>query len=88
MSSYSELPDLLSEASSGMGRYISLGEEFISRGIREMDNYLIPKLKNYLGGDSIPRVLPSYALLLWFTIEVCLLCCGMCSTHNYNTSSS
>ena len=52
--------------------YLSLGEEFSTRGINEMDGNIVPKLRALLGPVGIiPRVLPSYALLFWFTLEVC-----------------
>ena len=54
---------------SGVGLFISLGEAFINRGIGEMDNIILPKLRGLLRGSVIPRVLPSYALLMWFTLH-------------------
>ena len=36
-----------------------------------MDTYIVPKLGASLEGlGVIPRVLPPYALLLWFTMQV------------------
>ena len=71
MQSYSELPNLLARATSGVGLLISLGKAFTTRGISEMDTNIVPKLRVSLGGlGVIPRVLPSYALLFWFTLEV------------------
>ena len=67
---HEELPNLLVQASSGVGLFISLGEAFISRGIGEMDNIILPKLHGLLSGSVIPRVLPSYDLLMWFILEV------------------
>ena len=34
-----------------------------------METSILPKLKGLLGA-AMPRVLPSYALLFWFTVEV------------------
>ena len=71
MKSYSELPSLLERAPGAVGMLISLGEEFSARGINEMDGNIVPKLRALLGPVGIiPRVLPSYALLFWFTLEV------------------
>ena len=71
MQSYSELTNLLARATSGVGLLISLGQAFTTRGISEMDTNIVPKLRVSLGGlGVIPRVLPSYALLFWFTLEV------------------
>ena len=70
MKSYSQLPNLLVQASSGVGLFISLGEAFISTGIGEMDNIILLKLRGLLRVSVIPRVLPSYALFMWFTLEV------------------
>ena len=71
MKSYSELPILLARATSGVGVLISVGEAFTTRGIDEMDADIVPTLRASLGGlGVIPRVLPSYALLFWFTIQV------------------
>ena len=71
MKSYSELPTLLARATSGVGVLISQGEAFTTRGINEMDADIVPTLRASLGGlGVIPRVLPSYALLFWFTMQV------------------
>ena len=62
---------LLAGATTGVGVVISLGEAFTTRRISEMDANIVPKLHVSLGGlGVIPRVLPSYALLFWFAMEV------------------
>ena len=71
MTSYAELPALLTGSTSAIGTFISMGEAFISRGIQEIDSDILPTLREHIGG-AIPRVLPSYGLLFWFTIEVCI----------------
>ena len=43
----------------------------MEEGIAKMDDDLLPELRRRLDGSAIPRVLPSYAILLWFTLEVC-----------------
>jgi hypothetical protein len=57
MSSYSQLPPLLDQATSAIGLLISLGEAFSRRGIEEMDEKILPKLCSLIAG-AIPRVLP------------------------------
>ena len=54
--------------SSSVGYIIGLGKEFFAEGTTEVDNKLIPMLTE----DCIvnPRVVPSYAMLLWFAIKV------------------
>ena len=69
MRSYAKLPDLLARSTSAVGLMISLGEEFISRGITEMDAHILPKVRVALGGVN-PRIPPNYALMIWFTMEV------------------
>lgn len=70
MTQYAELPELLQASSSAIGGMIGLGRKFVESGIREMDSELLPELRNLIGENIIPRVLPSYSILLWFTIEV------------------
>ena len=59
MTRYAELPGLLARCTSAKGTFISLGEAFISRGIQEIDNYILPTLRQQIRG-AILRVLPSY----------------------------
>ena len=70
MTQYAELPELLQASSSAIGVMIGLGRKFVESGIREMDGELLPELRNLIGESTIPRVLPSYSILLWFTMEV------------------
>ena len=82
MKSYSELPGLLNRATSAVGMLISLGEAFSTRGISEMDANIGPRLRKFLEGlGVIPRVLPSYALLFWFTMEVGYITVIYCRMH-------
>lgn len=67
---YTTLPLLLKEGTRAMGTVIGLGKKFVLSGIKEMDEKLLPQLRSIVGQDTMPRVLPSYAMLLWFTIEV------------------
>ena len=84
MKSYSELPGLLNRATSAVGMLISLGEAFAfsTRGISEMDANIVPRHRKFLEGlGVIPRVLPSYALLFWFTMEVGYITVIYCRMH-------
>ena len=57
MKSYSELPNLLARATSGVGVLVSLGEAFTRRGISEIDANIVPKLRVSRGGlGVIPQV--------------------------------
>ncbi len=75
MTSYSELPKLLKQSTSAVGSFIAIGKAFVERGSIEMDSVILPKLRDMLHSAVIPRVLPSYAILFWFTMEVRILCC-------------
>ena len=75
MLEYAKLPQLMEKSSSAVGIIISLGERFMEEGIGEMDDDLLPELWRLLAGHAIPRVLPSYAILIWFTLKVCTQLC-------------
>lgn len=60
---YTKFPALFKKASSAIGFIIGLGEKFCDVGIQDLDNILLQELK-LLIGDAIPRVLPSYAIML------------------------
>lgn len=62
--------EIMKQASSGVGTIISLGKAFTEQGIREINQDLIPFVKEALGDAILPRVVPSYAMLLWFTLQV------------------
>ena len=70
MSKYMEIVKLWEECSSCIGFCISLGNEFISNGVKEVDSEILPMLTREAGGGVSPRVLPSYAMLYWFTLQV------------------
>ena len=65
-----ELVDLQDKAGSCAGFCISLGEEFFSTGVSEVDQDLLPVLMKQAGGAVNSRVIPSDATLLWFTLKV------------------
>ena len=52
------------------GFFIGLGAEFFSSGIAQVDDDLLPTLVEKAGSNVNPRVIPSYAMLLWFTLKV------------------
>lgn len=65
-----ELVDLLHSCSSCAGFCISLGEKFFLEGINEVDNEILPKLREKAGDGIMSRVLLSYAILYWFCSKV------------------
>lgn len=67
---YALLPALMRRGSAAVGAVLRLGKLFIESGIADINQYFVPVVKNALGGDALPRVVPSYALLLWFTLQV------------------
>ena len=80
---YSRLPGLLQKATSAIGTYVSIGEHFSIRGVRELEQIievLRPALEN-----TMPRIIQSYALVFWFTLEVklsTLVSYGYRALHN------
>ena len=73
MVEYAGLPPLLKRVSGAVGHIIRLGKRFVEQGIDEMEGVIKPELINLLGHQAIPRVIPSYAILMWFTFEVRIL---------------
>ena len=65
-----ELVELWEKCSSCVGFCIGLGEEFFSVGVHEVDEVLTPLLTSRAASGISPRVIPSYAILLWFTQKV------------------
>ena len=70
MAEYQKLPPILKDASKTVGVVKGLGEKFVQSGVREMDSVLQPKLHSLFGNATLPRILQSYSMLLWFTLEV------------------
>lgn len=68
---YSQLPELMSAATSAIGFTISLGQKFVTSGISDIDTVIFPKLRALLPEGVWPRVVPGYATLVWFTKQVC-----------------
>jgi len=73
---YMELLKLYKSVSSCIGVCIAMGEEFFRTGIKSVDNDIMPMFE-LKAKEVIPRALPSYAILYWFTLKVCVY-------NNYN----
>ena len=67
--SYTELVQLYKSSSNCMGFCVSLGE-FFEDGIAEVDDHIVPMLREHLGPSVYARVIPSYAILYWFASKV------------------
>ena len=70
LSNYMEIVNLQKRAGNCAGFFIGLGAEFFSSGIAQVDDDLLPTLVEKAGSNVNPRVIPSYAMLLWFTLKV------------------
>ena len=60
----------MEQSSSAMGYIISLGEAFVKDSHDEMDNNILPKVKQILGEKVPPRVRTCYGMLMWFVLKV------------------
>ena len=70
VSDYLEIVESQKEASRSIGIAVKLGNEFFDSGIKDINGSLLPLLKEKADVNVIPRVLPSYAIMLWFSIKV------------------
>lgn len=70
VSEYMEIIEAQQKASSAVGICIKLGQQFFSIGVREIDQDILPSLRERAGMRVMARVLPSYAIMLWFSIKV------------------
>ena len=66
------LVEIWDRCSSCVGFCIGLGARFFDVGYKEIDDVLVPLLESKADESISPRVFPSYAILLWFTNEVCV----------------
>lgn len=73
LSEYMSIVRLQKKAGSCVGFLIGLGKKFFSTGLHQVDNQITPLLTERAPPGVNPRVMPSYAILLWFCLEV-LLC--------------
>ena len=67
---FARLHQLMPEASGAIGDVIALGHRFFAEGIAELDEVILPQLRCQLPAAVLPRVIPAYGTLLWFTKEV------------------
>jgi len=82
---YMRIVELQARAGSCVGFFIGLGKTFFEEGIAEVDEKILPTLANVAPRSVNPRVIPSYAILLWFSMKV--NCCGWhavvnCTSYN------
>ena len=70
VSQYIDLVKLRKVCNSCIGFCISLGKLFYSDSVREVDEQILPMFTAMVAKGIIPRVLPSYAILLWFSLQV------------------
>ena len=64
-----ELDEIWSASSSCVGYLVSLGKALQEEGFKEIRNEYVPRIQEALGG-ILPRVIPGYATLMWFTAKV------------------
>ena len=70
---YMKFTALLKNCSSCVGVCIGLAKKFFDTGIDEVDQHIIPKLQSMVKEVIHPRVMLSYAMLLWFSLQVSLI---------------
>ena len=61
---------LMPDASDSIGCLIALGPRFYNEGMAQINERILPHLEAVWSPNILPRVLPGYATLLWFTEEV------------------
>lgn len=70
LTEYMKIVELQKNAGSSAGYLISLGRKFFSVGVSAVDVEILSMLTNRAPPDVNPRVMPSYAIMLWFCLEV------------------
>ena len=70
LSEYMSIVTLQAKAGSCAGFLIGLGKTFFDKGVAEVDEKILPQLTSMAPGYVNPRVMPSYAILLWFSLKV------------------
>ena len=70
VSQHIRLVELWEKCSSCAGFCIELGERFFHEAITEVNDTIIPLLQSKADRSISPRVIPSYAILLWFAQQV------------------
>ena len=87
LSDYMDIVAQQKEAGSCIGLCIGLGKLFFDDGVSQVDQHLLMLLDK--AGKSVnPRVIPSYAMLLWFTLKItiglhCILISASCTDLLY-----
>lgn len=71
LTEYMELAELWDGCCPCAGFCVSLGEKFFTSGVQEVDKEILPKLSAKAAAGVVPRVLPSYSILFWFSHQVC-----------------
>ena len=69
---WKELMGYWEKTSLVIGYLISLEKMLKDKGFSEIEDKLVARVEQLLPG-VIPRVIPGYAMLLWFTSKVCSL---------------
>ncbi len=65
-----KLSGVLEGCSASVGMCIALGKNFFEKGIDEVDTTIMPHLEGIAEQHIHPRVLLSYGILLWFSMQV------------------
>ncbi len=68
-----ELVSLWKECGKCAGFCIGVGKKFFSEGVKEVDEETVPAFEEF-SGNVTPRVILSYAILHWFTVQVWYAC--------------
>ncbi len=71
VSQYMELIKMWTACNRCAGFCISLGKLFFSEGAERVDSEILPEFSAKAAKGISPRVLPSYAILFWFALQVC-----------------
>ena len=67
------LNNIFNEASRSVGFMITLGNVLDENGFDEIRREFHPFVSKHFSGICHPRIIFSYATLLWFTSKVCVL---------------
>lgn len=70
ISQYMELVKLWKACSSCAGFCIYLGKFFFDHGVKIVDEVILPEFTASAPEGISPRVVPSYAMLYWFALQV------------------
>ena len=73
ISQYMELVRLWKACSSCVGFCIALGKKFFDTGVKEVDETILPAFSASTGSGISPRVIPAYAILYWFAVQVSIM---------------